>query len=81
MKYLNHLERIWLAHYSIDNVRGQEIDIRHILLIPKISDDELKSAKEKIDNIRERISNGEITFSDAALRFSDEKQTRLNGGV
>ena len=40
--------------------------------------DELKSAKEKIDKIRERISSGEITFSDAALRFSDEKQTRLN---
>ena len=66
---------------AVDNVRGQEIDIRHILLIPKITDDELKSAKEKIDKIRERISSGEITFSDAALRFSDEKQTRLNGGV
>ena len=66
---------------AVDKIRGQEIDIRHILLIPKISDDELKSAKEKIDNIRERISNGEITFEDAALRFSDEKQTRLNGGV
>ena len=48
---------------AVDNIRGQEIDIRHILLIPKISDDELKSAKEKIDNIRDRISSGEITFS------------------
>ena len=51
------------------------------MLIPRISNDELKSAKETIDNLRERISNGEITFSDAALRFSDERQTRLNGGV
>ena len=38
-------------------------------------------AKEEIDRIRERISSGEITFSDAALQFSDEKETRLNGGV
>jgi peptidyl-prolyl cis-trans isomerase SurA len=66
---------------QLDNVRGQEIDIRHILLIPKISDEELKDAKELIENIRERISNDEITFSDAALQFSNEKETRLNGGV
>ncbi|MEK9756544.1 MAG: peptidylprolyl isomerase [Bacteroidota bacterium] len=66
---------------QLDNVRGQEIDIRHILLIPKISDDELKDAKELIENLRERISNNEINFSDAALQFSNEKETRLNGGV
>lgn len=66
---------------QLDNVRGQEIDIRHILLIPKISDEELKDAKELIENLRERISNDEITFSDAALQFSNEKETRLNGGV
>tara|TARA_B100001057_G_scaffold66063_1_gene59833 strand:+ start:4907 stop:6250 length:1344 start_codon:yes stop_codon:yes gene_type:complete len=66
---------------TVDRVRGQEIDIRHILLIPRISADELKSAKQEIDNIRKRISDGEITFADAALRFSNEKETRLNGGV
>ena len=66
---------------TVDKIRGQEIDIRHILLIPKISDDELRSSKEEIDKLRERIADGEITFSDAALRFSDEKETRLNGGV
>ena len=41
----------------------------------------MNAAKEEIDRIRESISNGEITFSDAALQFSDEKETRLNGGV
>jgi len=66
---------------QLDKVRGQEIDVRHILLIPKISEAEMNAAKEEIDRIRERISNGEITFSDAALQFSDEKETRLNGGV
>ena len=41
----------------------------------------MRSAKDEIDKLRERIADGEITFSDAALRFSDEKETRLNGGV
>ena len=66
---------------TVDKIRGQEIDVRHILLIPNISAEELRNAKDKIDNIRERIHNNEITFSDAALQFSDEKETRLNGGV
>ena len=66
---------------TVDKIRGQEIDVRHILLIPNISQDELKSAKEKIEKLRERIANEEITFSDAALQFSDERETRLNGGV
>ena len=34
---------------QLDKVRGQEIDVRHILLIPKISEDEIKSAKEEIE--------------------------------
>jgi Parvulin-like peptidyl-prolyl isomerase len=66
---------------TVDKIRGQEIDVRHILLIPNISQDELRSAKEKIEKLRERILNEDITFSDAALQFSDEKETRLNGGV
>ena len=66
---------------TVDKIRGQEIDVRHILLIPNISAEELRNAKDKIDNLRERIYNNEITFSDAALQFSDEKETRLNGGV
>lgn len=66
---------------QLDNVRGQEIDVRHILLIPKISQTEMNIAKQEMDKIRERIINEEISFSDAALQFSDERETRLNGGV
>ena len=36
---------------QLDNVRGQEIDVRHILLIPKISQAEMNIAKEEIDKI------------------------------
>ena len=40
---------------QLDNVRGQEIDVRHILLIPKISQAEMNIAKEEIDKINQRI--------------------------
>ena len=65
----------------VEKIRGQEIDLRHILLIPKVSDESLKEAKEKITLIKKRIEDKEITFAEAAMTMSDEKETRANGGV
>jgi peptidyl-prolyl cis-trans isomerase SurA len=65
----------------VEKIRGQEIDLRHILLIPKVSDESLKAAKEKITLIKKRIEDKEITFAEAARTLSDEKETRANGGV
>lgn len=65
----------------VEKIRGQEIDLRHILLIPKVSDESLKEAKDKITLIKKRIEDKEITFAEAARTLSDEKETRANGGV
>ncbi len=66
---------------TVEKIRGQEVDIRHILLTPKISDQQLKEAKETLDTLRQRILDKEITFETAAYQFSTEKETRMNGGV
>lgn len=65
----------------LEKVRGQELDIRHILISPKVSDEALAEAKTKVENIRKRIVDGEITFAEAARQFSDEKETRNSGGI
>jgi peptidyl-prolyl cis-trans isomerase SurA len=65
----------------LEKVRGQEVDLRHILIAPKVTEDALKVAKEKIELIRKRIVDNEITFSNAARTMSDEKETRNDGGV
>jgi peptidyl-prolyl cis-trans isomerase SurA len=65
----------------VDKIRGQEVDVRHILLTPKIEPFQLAEAKKKLDTIRKRIINEEISFKDAALAFSSEKETKFNGGV
>ena len=65
----------------IEKIRGQEVDLRHILLTPEVSDASLKEAKEKAETIRKKIINKEITFADAARTESDEKETRANGGT
>ena len=66
---------------KVDKIRGQEVDVRHILLIPEVTNDALAEAKRTIDLIRKRIIDKELTFEEAAKSLSDEKDTKNNGGV
>ena len=66
---------------TVDKIRGQEIDVRHILLIPKIDDQKLVETKATLDSLRQRIVDKEMDFAQAAFQFSSEKETRNNGGV
>jgi len=66
---------------KVERIRGQEVDVRHILLIPEVTNDALSEAKKKIDIIRKRIEDGDLTFEEAAKSSSDEEETKNNGGV
>jgi len=66
---------------QVEKIRGQEVDVRHILLIPRVEEAQLRDSKELLDTLRQRIVDNEISFEEAALQFSTEKETRLNGGV
>ena len=65
----------------LEKIRGQEYDIRTILLRPKINQEDIDETKEKLNKIRDRIILGEISFADAALEASDETETRNDGGL
>ena len=65
----------------VEKIRGQDIELRHILLFPKVSESALKEAKEEINSIRKKIIAKEISFADAARASSDEKETKANGGA
>jgi peptidyl-prolyl cis-trans isomerase SurA len=64
----------------IEKIRGQELDLRHILIIPEISDNTLEELKAELDTIRQHILDGKYTFADAARNFSDQKETAGDGG-
>ena len=66
---------------KVEKIRGQERDIRHILLVPEVSDQAMKEAREELNTIRKRIDDGELTFAEAAKEFSDQKETKFDGGV
>ena len=65
----------------IEKIRGQELDLRHILVQPKISQTALDEVKQELDTIRKHIMEGKYTFAQAALNFSDEKETKFDGGL
>ncbi|SFG11980.1 periplasmic chaperone for outer membrane proteins SurA [Salegentibacter agarivorans] len=65
---------------QVDRIRGQNIDLRHILLIPDVTNASVEEAKAKIDSIRKRVDEGVLDFAEAAREFSDEEETRGDGG-
>ncbi len=64
----------------IEKIRGQELDLRHILMIPEIPQSAIDAAVKELDTIRKHIMDGKYTFAEAALNFSDEKETKNDGG-
>lgn len=61
--------------------RGDRINCRHILLRPRVSAAVKEKTFMKLDSLAADIRAGKLTFEDAALNFSSDKNTRMNGGV
>jgi len=66
---------------QVEKIIGQDIELRHILISPKVTPQAVKEAANKIEEIKSKIEKGEITFEEAAKTSSDDKDTKNNGGV
>ncbi|HJM15879.1 MAG TPA: peptidylprolyl isomerase [Flavobacteriales bacterium] len=60
--------------------RGETVNVRHILLKPKVSSASLLEAKTQLKKVEDLIKSGEITFEDAA-RFHSDDVSKNNGGL
>lgn len=65
----------------LERISGSDLEVRHILMSAKPTEDAIAAAKTKIEELRLRILNREITFADAARMYSDEKTNKTNGGI
>lgn len=61
--------------------RGDKINVRHILLKPKVSPDEITDAEHRLDSISDDIRAGKFSFEQAATFLSDDKDTKNNQGL
>jgi peptidyl-prolyl cis-trans isomerase SurA len=62
--------------------RGEQVHVRHILIIPAVTQESLSRAKAKADSVYTLLmKNKKIDFSTAAAFYSDDKDTKYNGGM
>ena len=61
--------------------RGNELDLRHILMTPKISNQDMLQAKKILKELKTDILDNKISFNEASVEFSSDKETRYNGGL
>lgn len=61
--------------------KGELLDLRHILIVPKMSNSDFYVSKILLDTIYSNIKNGIITFDEAAKKYSDDNDTKQNGGL
>jgi peptidyl-prolyl cis-trans isomerase SurA len=61
--------------------KGETVDARHILIAPKITQIDVFNGKIQLDTIQKSILDGKITFEAAAKLYSDDLETKQNGGL
>lgn len=65
----------------VEKIRGKQRDVYHILMQPKADDEAVERVRDSLTLYREKILKMELTFDEAVLKYSDDKDTRLNQGV
>jgi len=60
--------------------KGEYINVRHILLQPKVSASDLVKARSFLDSVKTLMNKNKIKFEDAAQQFSDDP-SKNNGGI
>ncbi|MDR2848267.1 MAG: peptidylprolyl isomerase [Bacteroidales bacterium] len=61
--------------------RGDQINSRHIIMTPKPNKETVEKATQRLDSITTIIKNEKLDWNTAALYFSQDENTKLNGGV
>ena len=61
--------------------KGDELDLRHILIKHRVSDKSLREARAYMDSIRAMIVSQDLTFKQAVVEFSQDEVGRYNDGV
>ena len=65
----------------LESRKGDLLDLRHILIIPRMSNSDYYRSKLQLDSITDAIKKGSISFEDAVKKFSDDAETSQNSGL
>jgi len=63
------------------NREGDQVNVRHILIKPKVTYKQKQKVINKLDSIAALIRNDKMTFEEAVNEFSDDEKYKMNGGL
>lgn len=66
---------------KVEKVRGQSLDVRHVLMQTKITVEEKSVIHQKLDSIRTEIAEERLSFEEAVSKYSNDKKSMKNKGV
>jgi len=61
--------------------RGDKLKLRHILKKPRVEQSDIDASMARLDSISEDIRKGLFSFEEAAVRLSDDVDSRANKGL
>ena len=63
------------------NRKGDEADLRHILIKPELTSADFQSALHTLDSIRTLLVSGKMSFPEAVGKFSTDEAAKRTGGM
>ncbi len=61
--------------------RGERINCRHILIRATVTAEDIMATQQQSDSIARSLRENTISFEAAAEKYSDDKDTKMNGGL
>ena len=59
---------------------GDEVSVRHILKTPRINEDDIQMAINRLDTVRSKLLTKQIGFGEAVSKYSDDESSKFTGG-
>jgi peptidyl-prolyl cis-trans isomerase SurA len=63
------------------NRKGDEADLRHILIKPEVTSADYQVALDRLDSIRNLLVSGKMTFPESVGKFSTDEGAKRTGGM
>lgn len=60
---------------------GDDAVVRHILLIPKVTDTEVEQSVKSLDSVRSQLLAGTLSFGAAVSKYSEDESSKFTGGM
>ncbi len=71
------------GYHIIQMVRrmGEEAKVRHIIIVPEVTNVDLQKGIKKLDSVRADLVSGKLSFAEAVGKYSTDEQSKMTGGM